>query len=349
MTKFIDDIRKQPFQLLQSLDLTISEGWAEMEKAVALIRAAKTLYITGIGASWNAGLAIQDAFNESGVAAILCDSSEFFHFTRLKADSTVIFLSRSGKSIEVVNSLEKCRAAGAHVISITNDSDSILARKSDICLLTQVEFDNSISVSTYTSIILKGQLLASALSGAFSKAVIHKSLSISFNEINKKLPRWEEILNDSDWIDKNNYTYFLARGGSLASAFESMLIWEEGAKQPASAMTTGSFRHGPQEIIAGNVNIGLWIDNEKAREYDFKLVNDLHAQGKKLITIGCSLPAGLKGLKIDLPEIPYLFQPVINIFPMQLAAEKLSRLKGEDCDRFRFCNFIVEHEGGLNS
>ena len=142
-------------------------------------------------------------------------------------------------------------------------------------------------------------------------------------------------------------TYFLARGANLASAFESMLIWQEGAKQPASAMTTGAFRHGPQEILINPINIGIWIDQEIARENDFKLINDMHAQGVRILTIGNKLPADLKGLKIEMPEIPYSFQPIINIIPMQLAVDRFANIKGEDCDSFRFCNFVVEHEGGL--
>jgi len=347
MTKLLEDIIKQPVQLSQSMDYTFSDGWAEMDKAIKIIRSAKTIYISGIGASWNAGLAIQATFNEAGISTLLCDSSEFLHFTRLQQNSAVIFLSRSGKSIEVVNALSKCRAANAHVISITNSSESILARKSDVCLLTHVDFDHSISVNTYTSIILTGQLLASGLSGSFSKTAIYNSLNQTFAQIKTRIPLWQETIENSGWLDKDAYTYFLARGSSLASAFESLLIWEEGAKQPATAMTTGAFRHGPQEILNNRLNIGLWIDNQIAREYDFSLLKDLHAHDIKLLTIGYNLPPDISGLKIEMPEVLYSFQPLINIIPMQLAVEQLSRLKGEDCDSLRYCDFVVEHEGGL--
>lgn len=347
MTKYFEDILKQPVQLQRSLHYTLTEGWPEVEKAIQLIRQAKTIYISSIGASWNAGLAIQTTFNEAGIPTQLCDSSEFLHFTNIPANSVVILLSRSGQSVEVVNAMVKCRVAGAGIISITNSAESALGQESDACLLTRVDFDHSISVNTYTSIILTGQLLASAFAVSFSKTEISKSLQQTFQQISIEIPRWKEIIDHSDWLNKDYSSYFLARGGSLSSAFESMLIWQEGAKQPASAMTTGAFRHGPQEILINRINIGIWIDNQIAREYDFKLINDLHDQGVKLLTIGHNLPPELKGLKIEMPEIPYSFQPVINIIPMQLAADLFASLKGEDCDSFRFCNFVVEHEGGL--
>ena len=209
------------------------------------------------------------------------------------------------------------------------------------------DIDNSISVNTYTSIILTGQILASAFQKSFSGTEISKYLKRALNQVEGKIPEWKVAIDQSDWLNKDYSSYFLARGANLASAFESMLIWQEGAKQPASAMTTGSFRHGPQEILINRINIGIWIDQKLARENDFKLINDLHAKGAKLLTIGNHLPAHLEGMKIEMPEILYSFQPLINIIPMQLAVDRFAGIKGEDCDSFRYCNFVVEHEGGL--
>jgi glucosamine--fructose-6-phosphate aminotransferase (isomerizing) len=347
MTKFLNDILKQPEQLQLSLDYTLSDRWNEIEKAIALIRSAKTFYISGIGASWNAGLAIQSAFNELGIPSILCDSSEFLHFTIIPKNSVILFLSRSGKSIEIVNSLPKCKASDCKIISITNDPDSLLAKQSDVCLLTHVDFDNSISVNTYTSIILTGQLLATGFADSFSKTITSQSLNQTLDQVKFMIPGWQEKINNSKWLDKESSTYFLARGSSLSSAFEGMLIWQEGAKQPASAMTTGAFRHGPQEILLNRLTIGCWVDNKIARDFDFKLLNDLHNKGISLLTIGTNLPADLKGIKIEMPDIIHTFQPLINVIPIQLAAELFSRIKGEDCDSFRYCNFVVESEGGL--
>ena len=45
------------------------------------------------------------------------------------------------------------------------------------------------------------------------------------------------------------YYVFLRRGSGLGSAYEAGLLWEEGAKSPATAMGTASFRHGPQEMV----------------------------------------------------------------------------------------------------
>jgi len=38
---------------------------------------------------------------------------------------------------------------------------------------------------------------------------------------------------------------------------------------------------------------------------------------------------------------------VIDIIPIQIAAERLAAVRGEDPDSFRLCSYIVEDEGGL--
>jgi glutamine---fructose-6-phosphate transaminase (isomerizing) len=125
-----------------------------------------------------------------------------------------------------------------------------------------------------------------------------------------------------------------------------MLLWEEAAKQPASALTTGSFRHGPQEIVNDKINAGIWLDST-TQNNDIKLINDLNKHCAGTLTIGTAIPSGTKGHVIEIPPTPTLFHPVVNIIPLQIASEKLSLLKGETPDSFKFCDFVVETEGGL--
>ncbi|MGN7723184.1 SIS domain-containing protein [Chitinophaga sp. 22620] len=347
MSRYLNDILDQPGQLLQSLQYSADAGGLALKKAAGLITGAKYVFITAIGASWNAGIAIQAAFNEAGVQAVLCDAADFLYFTRIPPGSAVIFLSRSGKSVELVQALPKCKLAKASVISITNAPDSPLAEGSDACLLTNVRFDHSISVSTYSSIILTGLLLTQYFRPQHPGLLIYDALMEPLRETTGRLTEWREIIETTAWPGENSHTYFTARSASLASAHESMLLWEEVAKQPASALTTGAFRHGPQEIINNPLNMGVWLESSIARDHDVQLVNDLVAKKVNVLTIGQDLPESLKGHKISVPPCPWLFSPVINIIPLQLAAEKLARMKGIDPDVFFYCNFIVESEGGL--
>jgi hypothetical protein len=59
------------------------------------------------------------------------------------------------------------------------------------------------------------------------------------------------------------------------------------------------------------------------------------------------VPEDAADLVLPLPDIPAAWQFLVEIMPAQLAAERLARLRGEDCDQFRICPYIIQDEGGL--
>lgn len=124
-------------------------------------------------------------------------------------------------------------------------------------------------------------------------------------------------------------------------------MWEEAAKLPASAMPTGGFRHGPQEVIRAGMRVVLWIDGEKLRPQDLAMTADLRKLGVKVLVIGQDIPADAGDLVLKLPKIRPEWQFLIDIIPLQITAELLAVKGNQDCDTFKLCSYIVEDEGGL--
>lgn len=192
-------------------------------------------------------------------------------------------------------------------------------------------------------------------------AALVDSLSLAFAETARSIPGWQEQMAKSAWLKPHSTTYFLARGSSLGSAYEARLMWEEGVKTPATAMGTGSFRHGPQEIIAPRpragaspaetadnaMRFGLWMDGAQMREQDLALARDLRKLGSRVMLIGQNVPEDAGDLVFQLPAIPAQWQFLIDIIPAQLVAERLAGLSGVDCDTFRLASYVVDDEGGL--
>jgi fructoselysine-6-P-deglycase FrlB-like protein len=124
-------------------------------------------------------------------------------------------------------------------------------------------------------------------------------------------------------------------------------MWEEGDKTPATAMGTGSFRHGPQESISKEMRLGIWMNGAQMREQDLALTRDLGKLGARVMLIGQQLPEDAGDLVFQLPAIPSEWQFLIDIIPAQLVAERLAGLSGVDCDTFRLASYVVDDEGGL--
>jgi glucosamine--fructose-6-phosphate aminotransferase (isomerizing) len=346
MTHFLRDILRQPEELERTIEYLCRPTLPALAAATAAVRGARHVYLTGIGSSWHAALNVGAMFHQRAHPVYLMDADELLRFAAFPKDSAMIIISRSGKSTEIVQLARKARKAGVTVIGITNAPDSPLAKEAHHAIVVPIALDHAISVNTYTTLALATGLLASSVTGSLDSALT-TSLSHSFAEAGRAIPRWQEQIAKSAWLAPHSTTYFLARGSSLGSAYEARLMWEEGVKTPATAMGTGSFRHGPQEIISKEMRFGIWLDGAQMRDQDLALARDLRKLGARVMLIGQRLPDDAGDLVFQLPTIPSEWQFLIDIIPAQLVAERLAGLSGVDCDTFRLSSYIVEDEGGL--
>jgi len=375
MTHFLKDILRQPEELQRAILLLAGAnraGRGALDAAAEAIRGARHVYLTGIGSSWHAALNVGAMFHQHGHPVYLLDADELLRFAAFPKDSAMIIISRSGKSTEIVQLARKARKAGATVIGITNAPEGTLAKEAHAAIVVPIKFDHAISVNTYTTLALATGMLANLVVGSTGTLVypvrggaprdsvsqaaqarvlvladLAESLTGAIAEAARAIPQCQEQIANSAWLKPHSTTYFLARGSSLGSAYEARLMWEEGVKTPATAMGTGGFRHGPQEVVARGARFGMWIDGAQMREPDLVVARDLRKLGASVMLIGQKLPEDAADLVFQLPAIPSEWQYLIDIIPAQLVVERLAQLSGVDCDTFRLCSFVVEDEGGL--
>ncbi len=320
-------------------------GQNRLKEASALIRSARHVFFTGIGASWHAAMGAGSLFYRAGSPVYLLEAAELLYFAAIPRDSVIVAISRTGRSIEIVQLLAKAAASGASVIGITNTDDSPLAKESAVALVAPAALDHAISVNTYSTLLLAAAALASAATSGF--AAIAPALTQALREAEEALPSWQKQVETADWLTDGTSYYFLARGGSLGTCHEARLLWEEGVKRPATAMSTSGFRHGPQEIVRPGTRFCVWIDPFLMHEQDLSVARDLRELGGSVMLVGAGLPRAAADLVCQLPSTPQDWQFVIDFLPIQLAAERLSRRVGVDCDSFRVCSYVVEDENGL--
>jgi len=113
------------------------------------------------------------------------------HFTAIPRGSVVIILSRSGRSIEVVQMLGQLRSGRAKIIAVTNTIDSPLARQADVCLKLVARFDHQVSISMYSALTLVGSLVASQALGRLDERLV-RSLTESLASTKRAMPSWQE-------------------------------------------------------------------------------------------------------------------------------------------------------------
>lgn len=345
-TRFLKDILRQPRELRWTLEHLASSAAGGVAQAAAAVRSARNVFLTGIGSSWHAALNVAPMFNEAGRPAYLVEASEMVSFAEIPEGSSIVVISRSGRSIEIVQLVEKAKRSGAKVIGITNAPEGTLAKEANFPIVVEIALDHAISVNTYSTLAAAAGVLADVAIGG---TVAQNSFDLvsGVEEAGRAIPEWQRQIATSKWFVPGQTTYFLARGASLGTAQEARLLWEEGVKAPATAMGTGVFRHGPQEMVREGMRFAIWLDPERMREQDLATARDLQKLGASVLLIGQELPSGIADLALQLPKMPAGWQFLVDCIPVQLAAEQLARMSGEDSDSFRLCSFVVEDEAGL--
>ncbi len=348
MTHFLQDILRQPAELRVALERLCGPDGSALREAAAVVERADHVYLTGIGSSWHAALNAAPLFHRAGCPVYMQDAAELVHFTKLPRNSAIVALSRSGRSIEIVQLLSKAKQPLASVIALTNSPDGPLAKEAQAAVIVPVVFDYGISVNTYSTIALAAGALAETTAHRFEGLFV-EALRACLTEVEDASGRWRDQIENSSWLSPSATYYFLGRGTSLGTVHEAKLLWEEGVKSPATAMGTGAFRHGSQEMVTPGSRFGIWIDPELMRDQDLATARDLRKMGAAVLAIGHNLPDDAGDLVLSLPATPLGWQFIVDMIPAQLAAERLARLSGVDCDTFRFCSYIVEDEHGLLS
>jgi len=344
-THFLQDIIRQRTEMPRTLEYLLGDGTESLRQAESLIATASAVFLTGIGASWNAALCAGSLFQQNSRPVYMQEAGDLLHFTALPSGSVIIAISRTGRSIEIVQLLDKAEATGARVVGVTNVADSPLARRAEAALVVPAPLDHAISVNAYSSLLIAAGALA--YPGTTGVASVGHSLLRTFEKAGTKLESWQNQFKNSSWLEPNATYYFLARGGSLGTCHQARLLWEEAVKMPATSMSTSGFRHGPQEIVTEGMRFCLWIDQQLMRDADLAVARDLKELGASVMVIGEGLGSDAADLVCQLPTSPPRWQFAIDMLPIQLAAERLSRLRGVDCDSFRICSYVVENEYGL--
>lgn len=347
MTHFLQDILRQPQTLRYTLEHLRGAGKSVLQGAAAAVRDAREVYLTGIGSSWHAALTAAPFFYGGGQPVYMVDATDMLQSVRVGKGAVLIVISRSGKSIEIVQLLDKARESGASVIGVTNSPEGDLAQKAQFPVIIPVALDHAISVNTYSTLALAAGMLGVVTVAETFSDDLAGSLLEAFGAMGEQLSEWQDQVAASSWLRPGATHYFLARGSSLGSCQETRLLWEEGVKSPATAMGTGSFRHGPQEMVAAGARFGIWINGKVMREQDLEVARDLQRLNASVMLIGQNVPVDGADLVFQLPAIPAEWQFLVDIVPAQLTAEQLARMSGVDSDNFRYCSFIVKDEGGL--
>ena len=247
---------------------------------------------------------------------------------------TVLALSQSGETPDVVAYVERARELGALTVGVTNDPGSALACAAELVVVLQAGPERAVAATkTYAASLAALALLAGHAAGA--GAAIAEELRRTADVVEETITVLE---HDVDALAAAfayvGRMFVIGRGPELATAREFALKLQETCRIAADAMTATDFGHGPVAAVdplfpvwafaaADPVLAGVEEAARRAREIGAALI----ASGPACDAIADA------SYRLPTPAATHpLLSPLVSIVPGQLFARSLALARGLDPD-----------------
>jgi glucosamine--fructose-6-phosphate aminotransferase (isomerizing) len=332
--RYLDEVREQPDALLRLLEheRRYAEVAAEMRR-----RGATTVRMVGHGSSDNAAAYGVYAFGLLPRWTALRDSitlSVYYGASLDMSASTVVALSQSGETPDVVRYVELARRNGAFTVAITNDEDSELATQAEAVLPLAAGRELAVAATkTYLTQLAALALLAAAAAGEaarFSDGI--RTVAALFRDAT---PRLEQQVGEVGLAFAfTGRMFVIGRGVEFATAREVALKLLETSRIVAEPLTATDLAHGPVAALDALVPVWAIASHDGALPALAEAAARVRETGAPLVASG-SAAASVAGARYVLP-VPAapdpLLAPLLSVLPGQLFALAVARAKGLDPD-----------------
>jgi len=308
----LKEISEQPDTILRS------ENNDQIQQFVNSVKQAKNLYITGSGTSYNAAEIAR--YLMSKFAKIKIDtviSSEFpFSPNDIEQDSTLITISQSGESADVLEAVRIAKKSKTNILSIVNHLNSSLSQESSLAIGLNCgpEIGVAATKSFTSQLVTLYKITDKLCNGCINPDWVTVSAAIS-----QILSNHSKIKETAKNLKEISDIYVLGRGIHLSIAKEAALKLKELSYIHAEAIAGGELKHGPLALMDSNVYVIIINPNDSTYSDTMNSANEIKARGAKIIGIS-DKESDIYDYWIDIPIIDEILYPIIEIIPIQLLA-----------------------------
>ena len=302
----------------------------QIDEMVKHIRDSKTLYITGSGTSYNSSRISKYLMSTHAKLKIepIISSELQFAPDSIEKDSTLIAISQSGESADVLEAVNIAKQSNAKILSIVNHLNSSLSQESDVVvgLNCGPEIGVAATKSFTSQLAILYKITNKLCDGCMKLDWDNVSKSISETlENHSKIQELAKILKNVSDI------YVLGRGIHFPIAKEAALKLKELTYIHAEGIPGGELKHGPLALMDENVFVIIINPNDSTYTDTINSANEIKARGAKIIGIS-DKESDVYDYWIQAPKIDESLYPLVEIIPIQLLAYYAALEKDTDPD-----------------
>ena len=320
---------KEIFDQKDTIARAINHEDEDILQAISLLQSTNGCYFTACGTAHKVIMAAEYFFADIAgrkinvVAASEMESSQRF----IHANTTVVAVSQSGETADILEVLEQAKAKGSKILAITNVESSSIARIADVHLPINAGIEKAVaSTKATTSQMALLLLLAYAEKQDINKGrEILRNTSSSINDMLN--PRYEDHIRAvAESIVKHENMFIIGRKTLYPMALEAAIKIQEVSYIHAQGFAAGEIKHGPIALIEkGTPCLVIGDDLET-------LSNATELKSRGAYIIGVS--AENHDIFDDWIKVPdcSTAQAIASVIPVQILAYHLATLRGLDPD-----------------
>ncbi|EGG41909.1 glucosamine--fructose-6-phosphate aminotransferase, isomerizing [Candidatus Nitrosarchaeum limnium SFB1] len=301
-----------------------------IKNAAEYIKNSNNIYITGSGTSYNAALIAKQVlakYAKIKVDVIISSELQFSSDT-IEPNSTLIAISQSGESADVLDAVNIAKKVNCNIISIVNSLTSSLARESNIVIGMNCgpEIGVAATKSFTSQMIVIYKIVEEITNGGLK--INYKEISESIAKI---LENHDQIRHIASEIKEISDIYVLGRGIHYPIAIESALKLKELTYIHAEGIPGGELKHGPLALMDSNVFVIIINPNDSTYSDTLTSAREIKARGAKIIGIS-DQKSDVYDYWIEIPKTNELVYPISETIPIQLLSYYAALEKDADPD-----------------
>lgn len=237
----------------------------------------------------------------------------------------VLSISQSGRSPDIISTVDAARKAGALTATIVNDTSSPLASTAEVLLPQHAGVEKGLAATK--TVICTMTAIARIAASWSNDGRLKESL--------QELPAFLEsavkvgLECDENQLKGITNAFVLSRGLGFTTALETALKFKETCGIHAEAFSTAEVRHGPREVVDQNYVVIAFALPGSGQDDVLKAAQELKEQGARILIVG---PKSV-GADFPLPEgaDPRIL-PIIALQTLYPWLARASKALGRDPD-----------------
>lgn len=309
-----------------------TQNLEKIEEFCNIVTNSKALFLVGSGTSYHSALIAKHILSKfAKIRAEAIISSEFqYTFDDIDSTSTIIAISQSGETADVLQSVKAAKQMGARILSVVNNPTSSLARISDSSL--SIDCGPEIGVAATKSFTAQLSLIYTIVDRLCNGCLdFEGNKAFLVGALRQVLDTENQIHSIAEGLRDTRDIYIIGRSIHYAIALEGALKIKELAYVHTEGIAAGELKHGPLALIDRNSYVLLVNPNDIASEDNIASAYEIKARGAKIIGIS-DRPNNVYDIFIKIPSVKSTFYPIIEVLPFQILAYYLALAKNADPD-----------------